>query len=204
MGWREKFGTKSIFEHQGHVECLRLDPGLKHVAVGVGEFQRHFRQCFLACRDGRAGDAARERYRHSEVDDAFDLAAARPHNAGKLFELTKDFGGLAKHDLAGGRGAHAARASLQQGEAEPFFKLPDLLTERGLRDVDLCGGTRKAARFDDLHEIAQMTKLHDRVPPRRFLGWLESRPPAPVRTAGPAGLQSCTVQGGSAPAKLSR
>src|ERR1700726_3933118 len=160
-----------IFEDQGHVECLRLDPVLKHIAVCVGKCQRHLWQCFLARRDSRASDSARERYRNSEIYDTFNLAAARPHNAGKLFELTKDFGGLAKQDLAGGRGTNAARASLQQGEAEPFFKLPDLLAERGLRHVDRSSGARKAAPFDDLHEIAQMTKLHDRVPPHCLLGW---------------------------------
>src|ERR1700730_9988339 len=153
-----------IFEDQGHVECLRLDPVLKHIAICVGKFQCHFWQGLLARRDSRASDATRERYRNSEIDDAFNLAAARPDNAGKLFELTKDFGGFAKHDLAGGRGSSPARASLQQGEAEPFFKLPDLLTKRRLRDVERSSGARKAARFDDLHEIAQVTKLHDRVP----------------------------------------
>src|ERR1700730_18778685 len=122
-----------VFEDQGHVECLRLDPVLKHIAICVGKFQCHFWQGLLARRDSRASDATRERYRNSEIDDAFNLAAARPHNAGKLFELTKDFGGFAKHDLAGGRGANAARASLQQGEAEPFSQLPALLTNCRLR-----------------------------------------------------------------------
>jgi hypothetical protein len=32
--------------------------------------------------------------------------------------------------------------------------------------MDFRGGPRKTAGFDDLHKIAQMTKLHCRVPPR--------------------------------------
>ena len=148
----------------------RLDPGLQIVAFAVGESQRYLRQGLLACCDGGAGEGTCDRHRHSEVDDPLDLAAARPHHAGKLLELAKDFGGLGKHDLAGGRGTQAARTSLQQDEAQPFFELRDLLTERGLRDMDLRGGARKTAGFDDFHKIAQMTKLHCRVLPRS-LSW---------------------------------
>ena len=97
-----------IFEYDGQVECLRLDSGLKQVAVAVREFQRYFREGFLACGHGRTGKGARDRHRHSEVDDTLDITGARTHNSGKLLELTQDFGGLAKHDLAGGCGTNAA------------------------------------------------------------------------------------------------
>ena len=132
-----------IFEDHGHVERLRLDPGLQIVAFAVGEFQRYLRQGLLACCDGGAGEGARDGDRHSEVDDTLDLAAARTHDAGKLLELAKNFGGLGKHDLAGGRGTYAARASVQQDDTQSVLKLPDLLTERRLRDMDFRGSARK-------------------------------------------------------------
>jgi hypothetical protein len=54
----------------------------------------------------------------------------------------------------------AARAALQQRETEALFQFADLLAERRLCDMNRGRGARKAARFDDLHEISQMTKLH--------------------------------------------
>jgi hypothetical protein len=197
-GMTREIRHKVILEDKGHVECLRLDPVLKDIAVSVRKLQCHLWQRFPARRDSEAGDTAREGNRNSEIDDTLHLAATRPHNAGKLFELTKNFGGLSVHDCAGRRGANAARTSLEQGEAKPFFKLPHLLTKCGLRHVDRCSSPRKAARFDDLHEIAQMTKLHGRVSSHCFLSERCNRRSVPASISDLLSkLQFCTKRAAS-------
>ena len=66
---------------------------------------------------------------------------------------------MIKHRTCGSR-TDAACAAQEETHAELFFKVPDLLAERGLRDMYRCGGARKTASLNNFHEIAQLAVLH--------------------------------------------
>ncbi|BAL75168.1 hypothetical protein S23_19550 [Bradyrhizobium cosmicum] len=60
---------------------------------------------------------------------------------------------MIKHRTCGSR-TDAACAAQEETHAEPFLKLPNLLAERGLRDMYHGGGARKTAGLNNFHEIA--------------------------------------------------
>src|ERR1700759_2452366 len=67
---------------------------------------------------------------------------------------------LLVENLARGRGTDASRAALKQRDAQPLLQLCDLLAQGRLRDVDDRSRPGKASGLEDLHEIAELTKLH--------------------------------------------
>jgi len=68
---------------------------------------------------------------------------------------------------AGGRQAHS-RGSQQQRRSNPLLQLPDLLAQRGLRDVQASRGAREAQILGQRDEVAQVPKL-DVVSHKAFL-----------------------------------
>src|SRR5215813_3459018 len=63
------------------------------------------------------------------------------------------------------RQPHPSFGALQQLNLDLFLQLLDLLTERGLRDVEALRGPPEIQFFSDGNEISQMTQLHAGVPP---------------------------------------
>ncbi len=64
-------------------------------------------------------------------------------------------------DTAGFRWLHATGMAHKEGDAEILLKLPDLLSQCGLRDVQLIRSTRHIARFDHPDEVFQLTQVHE-------------------------------------------
>jgi len=60
--------------------------------------------------------------------------------------------------VVGGR--HALRRTNEQGLADLVLELGDLLTEGGLRDVQLPRCLGEAPALDDLHEVTQLPHVH--------------------------------------------
>src|SRR5678815_2415267 len=56
---------------------------------------------------------------------------------------------------------HLALGSLKQAHAKFFFKLTDLLTERGLTDIQPDCGAAEVQFLSDGYEISQVSKLHE-------------------------------------------
>src|SRR5579863_2954192 len=57
---------------------------------------------------------------------------------------------------------HGFGGAFQQGKTEFVFEVADLAAQRGLRDVELEGGTRHVLLFSDSDEVAEMTEFHAR------------------------------------------
>jgi hypothetical protein len=70
---------------------------------------------------------------------------------------------FSKEELAMRCEARAARGAVKQRTTNLPLKIRDLLTDRGLRDVELTAGFTEAAVIGDRTEVAQVSQLHDLV-----------------------------------------
>jgi hypothetical protein len=59
----------------------------------------------------------------------------------KVVDLTEHLMGFTDNSLSGSRQSHFPLRSLKKADAQFLFQLPDLLTERGLADVQTDGST---------------------------------------------------------------
>jgi hypothetical protein len=93
------------------------------------------------------------------------LAASVPR---QLFDLCFDaadgrqhvIGGINDEPTGGGR-QHPAPGANEDGRAELFLNLTQLMTDGGLADIESIGGTRDAFCAGDLHDHAEVTRFEE-------------------------------------------
>jgi hypothetical protein len=81
-------------------------------------------------------------------------------DSGKMIDLTENLMGFADDSRSGFSEAHFALGPVEQLDAQFFFQLADLLTQRRLADVEAYGGATKVQLFGDGDKITQVAQLH--------------------------------------------
>ena len=139
----------------------RTDGSLQGFAVVVRDPEVHFRKAGLDPREQGTDQDRRHRGRQTDLDRTLRHAFSGTNQHRELIEVVQDRGSLAIQQFAFRRRACPASTALKQRNAQPFLQLVNLLAQRGLGHVDQSRCTRKTAGFHNLHEIAELSKLHD-------------------------------------------
>jgi hypothetical protein len=70
---------------------------------------------------------------------------------------------IAEQDLSSGRHVQALSLANEERKSEVFLELTDARGDVGLDTVQLFGGSRDAAGFDDGSEDAEIGQVHDNL-----------------------------------------
>ena len=106
---------------------------------------------------------------HAEADtDSEALRVSTPDSARdhrRAIHMRQDVPRLLEKRAPRVREFDAPLCPSEESRLQLLFELPDLMTERGLRDLQFRRGLAKVQRFGDRDEVAQMSHFHARQAP---------------------------------------
>jgi hypothetical protein len=81
----------------------------------------------------------------------------------RMFGLGEDEASLVNECFSRLREVHVAFVAIEEPDPELILELPDLLTQRGLADVEAFGGMTEMQTLRDGDRIAQVSEFHSRL-----------------------------------------